>query len=378
MRFQLFISPLIITPLILAGVGTMARREAQESRNRPAVIGTVGLDAVPKLKKILEPVPSDTITFVSMEPDEIKQAIASREVVAAITFLPGSAERWSNEQTVLIQVHVDMSNEASRAGSAKVEAFLSKCGNRIVAERLSNSGISQQFVKPLEYAEVYAKDKGGVGVVLLSSMLPYLLVLYATIGGLFVANDSVAGEKERGTLESLLVTPISREELARGKFLAVACSALVSGLLALLGMLWPFYIKLPVFAWMTEGGAAFTGFQIVTMVVVLLPLSALGAGLLLTISTIARNQKEAQTWLGPMMLGVSVLSMLSLTLRPDVSLYVGLVPMLGPAMVIKQALQSVVNPGFIAVAAGSSAIYAGIAIAVAARLFMKESVLLRT
>ena len=96
------------------------------------------------------------------------------------------------------------------------------------------------------------------------------------------------------------------------KFAAVAAAALVSGILSLVGMLWPFYVKLSAFSWMTEGGAAFTGFQIASMALVLVPLSAMGAGILLTISTIARNQKEAQTWLGPVMMVVSVLSMMSM------------------------------------------------------------------
>jgi sodium transport system permease protein len=277
-----------------------------------------------------------------------------------------------------VQVRFDMSNEDSRVSGNKVSDFLKQRSENIGAQRLMEAGFSQQLVKPIDVGDVPVKGNGGRGVLMMSMMLPYMLVLYAVIGGLFVANDSVAGEKERGTLESLLVTPISREELARGKFAAVAAAALVSGILSLVGMLWPFYVKLSAFSWMTEGGAAFTGFQIASMALVLVPLSAMGAGILLTISTIARNQKEAQTWLGPVMMVVSVLSMMSMMMRPNTSVFVAAVPMLGPALVLKQALQSIINPVFIGIAAGTSVVYAVLAVWLAARMFMKESVLLRT
>ena len=378
MRFQIFISPLIITPLILAGIGTMAKREAKESQARTAVVATVRLETAPKLATALEPTEKDAMRFVQTDEASVESGIRARKFDAAIVLPEDAAERELNDQTIPVQVRFDMSNEDSRVSGNKVSDFLKQRSENIGAQRLMEAGFSQQLAKPIDVGDVPVKGNGGRGVLMMSMMLPYMLVLYAVIGGLFVANDSVAGEKERGTLESLLVTPISREELARGKFAAVAAAALVSGLLSLVGMLWPFYVKLSAFSWMTEGGAAFTGFQIASMALVLVPLSAMGAGILLTISTIARNQKEAQTWLGPVMMVVSVLSMMSMMMRPNTSVFVAAVPMLGPALVLKQALQSIINPVFIGIAAGTSVVYAVLAVWLAARMFMKESVLLRT
>ena len=378
MRFQIFISPLIITPLILAGIGTMAKREAKESQARTAVVATVRLESAPKLSTALEPTEKDAMRFVQTDEASVESGIRARKFDAAIVLPEDAGERELNDQTIPVQVRFDMSNEDSRVSGNKVSDFLKLRSENIGAARLMEAGFSQQLAKPIDVGDVPVKGNGGRGVLMMSVMLPYMLVLYAVIGGLFVANDSVAGEKERGTLESLLVTPISREELARGKFAAVAAAALVSGILSLVGMLWPFYVKLSAFSWMTEGGAAFTGFQIASMALVLVPLSAMGAGILLTISTIARNQKEAQTWLGPVMMVVSVLSMMSMMMRTNTSVFVAAVPMLGPALVLKQALQSIINPVFIGIAAGTSVVYAVLAVWLAARMFMKESVLLRT
>ena len=125
------------------------------------------------------------------------------------------------------------------------------------------------------------------------------------MGGVYLANDSVAGEKERGTLETLLVSPASRRDLVLGKFMAVASVSLVSCLLSLAGFVWPFYIKLPMFSWMTREGLSLHPAAVLAILLVQVPLAVLGAGILLTISTFARNQKEAQTYLAPVLLIVN-------------------------------------------------------------------------
>lgn len=229
MRFQIFISPLIVTPLILAGIGTMAKREAKESQARTAIVATVGLENAPKLAEALEPTTKDAMRFVKSDEASVETAIRTRKIDAAIVLPSDAAEREQNDQTIPVQVRFDVSNEDSRTSGMKVSDFLKKRSENIGAQRLMEAGFSQQLAKPLDVGEVPVKGNGGRGVLMMSMMLPYMLVLYAVVGGLFVANDSVAGEKERGTLESLLVTPISREELARGKFAAVAAAALVSG-----------------------------------------------------------------------------------------------------------------------------------------------------
>ena len=95
---------------------------------------------------------------------------------------------------------------------------------------------------------------------------------------------------------------MSRRDIVFGKFMAVSAVSLVSSLLSLAGMIWPFYVHLPMFAWMTKAGLSLHPAAIVAILLVQIPLAVLGAGLLLTISTFARNQKEAQTYLAPVLL----------------------------------------------------------------------------
>jgi len=114
------------------------------------------------------------------------------------------------------------------------------------------------------------------------------------------------------------------------------------------------------------------------MFLVLVPLSVFGAGVLLAVSTIARNQKEAQTWLTPVMLVGSLGGILSLVLPPDAPLATATAPILGPALVLKQALQGTVDLRFAALAAVTSTAYATVALVFATKLFEKESVLMKS
>ena len=194
MRFQIFISPLIITPLILAGIGTMAKREAKESRARTAIVATVGFQKAPKLAESLEPTEKDAMRFVPSDESAVESGIRARKFDAAIVLPSDAAEREQNDQTIPVQVRFDVSNEDSRVSGMKVSDFLKKRSENIGAERLMEAGFSQQLAKPIDVGDVPVKGNGGRGVLMMSMMLPYMLVLYAVIGGLFVATTIVIGQ----------------------------------------------------------------------------------------------------------------------------------------------------------------------------------------
>ena len=102
-----------------------------------------------------------------------------------------------------------------------------------------------------------------------------------------------------------------------GKFSAVALISLVSSVLSVTGLMLPFFLPLPGLDWMNRADLKLSGIGVAAMFLVQLPLSVLGAGLLLAVSTYSRNQKEAQSYLGPVMIVVSVSAMLSMFLKAN-------------------------------------------------------------
>ena len=113
------------------------------------------------------------------------------------------------------------------------------------------------------------------------------------------------------------------------------------------------------------------------LLLVQIPIAVLGAGLLLTVSTYARNQKEMQTYLAPILLVITVLAMTTMFLKVETPLFWAIVPVANAAMVVKQALEGVTSLPFLLVASLTSLAYAALAVFVASRAFQKESILLK-
>lgn len=374
-RFSLFISPLIITPLILAGIGTMARNRANEAKNEKVKIALVHMERSPALRELLRN-PAN-IEMEETDRETAEQSIRKRKIGAAL-IVPSNAEAdIKNIQTVNLTVLLDKGSESSQAAATRLTALVEERSKKLVGVRLLENGLSQQLVTPFQTSEEAIKGGSSAGTLILSLILPYLMALTALLGGINIANDSIAGEKERGTLETLLVSPVSRQSLVLGKFMAVCGVSLVSSTLSLVGLIWPFYVKLPMFAWMSKAGITLSPVAMLAILLIELPLTVLGAGILLSISTFARNQKEAQTYLAPVLMAMSVLSMVTMFMKAEAPLYWTLVPVTNAAMIVKQALEGVVNPTFLVLAILTSLIYAAVAVLFAARAFQKEEILLK-
>lgn len=374
-RFALIISPLLITPLILALVGTMARKQVTDAQKETITVAVVNLDKAPTVRGLLKGAPN--LTVVETDRPDAEAQIRARKVRAAAV-LPDDVEQQIKEQRpVAVTILLDKGSQASQEGAGRLTSLFEERGKRLVASRLMENGLSQQLATPFATDQEAISGGSSASTLLLATFLPYVLAVSTLMGGVYLANNSVAGEKERGTLETLLVSPASRRDLVLGKFLAVASVSLVSCLLSLGGFVWPFYVKLPMFSWMTREGLSLHPMAVLAMLLVQIPLAVLGAGILLTISTFARNQKEAQTYLAPILLIVTVLAMTTMFLKAETPLYWTLVSVANAAMVVKQALEGVTNLPFLIGASVASLLYALCAVLFAAHAFQKESILLK-
>ena len=376
-RFNVIVSPLLITPLLLAGIGTMARQQAKESRAEVVTIGVVGLEKAPTLAQELKGTDGKKIVLKPVATlAEAEAQVLKRTIRAAIEVPDDAEECLRGEQSVPLAILQDGGNEDSIQAADRVKDLIKERGDLIVARRLQDKGLSVQLVRPFTVGD-HKLPGGGAGMLMLTTFLPYILAISAIMGGLMAATDSVAGEKERGTLETLLVAPVSRRDIALGKFCTVTATALVSSFLSIVGLFLPFYIKIPLFSWMNQSGLTLGPTAFAAILLVQLPLAVLGAGVLLAMSTLARNQKEMQTLVGPTVLVGMVGAMLSLLVKTGAPLFWAVVPITNASLVLKQALQGALSPTFVIVACGTSVLYAALAVAFAARLFKKESVLTR-
>lgn len=373
--FSVIISPLLITPLLLSMVGMLVTRQARAEQHEVLTVGLVGGEQAPTLRRLLSN--SRGLRFEAVSAADAHRRVRTHDLRAALQVPRNADSLLAGHRRVPLKVLVDPGNEASQRTAQRVHAFFEERSKRVVAQRLSEKGLSSELVSPFDVRDTRISGGGSVAGLMLAMFLPYVLVLSSILGGVYAANDLVAGEKERGTLEALLVSPASRRDLVMGKFLTVAIVSLVSSLLSVVGLVLPFWLQPPGMSWLARTELTLTPLALAAMLLVQFPIAILGAGLLLTVSTYARNQKEAQSYLSPVMLIVTVVAMLSLILKAEAPLPLALAPILNAALALKQALNGSLDPTFALLAVGASIVYASLAMAFATRLFQQESVLLK-
>ena len=373
------VSPLIITPLLFAFLGSFIGNMTEKEKTQRHTIAVVGLNSASATRNSLQSVPNLTLKDAADQADAEKQ-IRDHKASAAVLAPPDTEAKIAAQQsapiTILMNAGDDKSLSASKALRESFDAGGS-VGKNVVARRIKNSGLPADFATPFRTKMQGISGGSGPALAFLTMMLPYILILSAFGGAIYAAFDQVAGEKERGTLETLLVAPVSRRDIAIGKFAAVVGVCLVSSVLAIVGLAVPFYSGLKAYDWMAQGGLTLGPFALPIVLLALLPISVLFAGALLAVSTFARNQKEAQTYLVTLMPLVMLPALASMAIDSDVGLSVALIPVLNAAVIIKQALNNNYNTPFIAVAFVSSLLYAAASLLFVTRLFEKESVLIK-
>ncbi len=205
-----------------------------------------------------------------------------------------SAGGWS-----AVTVQTNSTKDNSVAAADKVSLVVSSYGDAMVAERLESAGLSKDIINrvALEVQDTATqKERGGT---FLAYILPMFLVISALVGGMYTAMDISAGEKERKTLEALLMTPASRTEIVAGKFLAVATIAVVTIILSLGAI----FATAPLIS-SSMGAVDITldARAALIMLPIAILLAAMFAALLLAVSIFARSYKEAQNYITPLYL----------------------------------------------------------------------------
>ena len=310
----------------------------------------------------------------------------AREVDLVVVAPPDFARRVQQADDPPPSLHLlcREKDDFSRVVDSHFMAVLGRWRKALRQDRLAARGLPRRFDDPFE-AHDPLRDKSGVERAaddLLSLFLrffPFVLVMWSLAGALYPAVDLCAGEKERGTMETLLISPASREEIVWGKFLAIW---VFSGATALINLL-----SMGLTAW-TLGGAlpgvspgAFRPVVFVWSALLVLPLSAFYSAVSLAVGAYARSSKEGQYYLMPLFL--LTLPLICITLVPGVELnpLYSMVPVTGIALLLQRLISP--DPGqgmpwlyFIPVLA-PMVIYSWLALRWAVEQFQREEVLFR-
>ena len=242
--------------------------------------------------------------------------------------------------------------------------MLSAYSQQLGSLRLLARGINPGVISALAVEEMDIATPQSQAARILA-MLPYFIIFSVFIGGMYLAIDTTAGERERGSLEPLVINPVGRHELVLGKLGATLIFTLVAVIETLLG----FYVMLNYLPAEAVGVKMSLGLYALSLIFLLtLPMMLLAASLQMIVATLTRSYKEAQTYLGFMPL-VPAMPGLFLALSPvKAKSWMMLIPTFGEQLLINQVMRGEAVLPFHVLISATTTITIGIALTVIAIL----------
>lgn len=377
---SMFVVPTLVMPALLLVAGVVSAkvvRKAQEEASPIVVLG--GADA-PDVVAALRAVPKFRI--LPSEGD-YRQLIADKRIRAAVELPADFAAALAEGRETGVRIHYYQGELRSGIALGELDRFFRDLRERTVRGRLEARGLPPGLVEPFAIERENAAPPEKVGGNLLGGVVPYVVLLLCFTGAMYPAIDLTAGEKERGTIETLLCSPVDRTALVLGKFLTVLAASLATMFCTLLSM-GACLLFGGAFLWAAGGGAgggtapiSLDPLGAVGVFVMVLPVAVLFSAVLLAVALFARSHKEAQTYVSPMVVVIVLPAMMGML--PGVELNAGLawVPILNISLACKEMLSGVWHWGNLALIFVSTFAYAGIALGAAVALFRRESVLFR-
>jgi sodium transport system permease protein len=368
--------PIILFPVLMFGMSAvvvMMMRKTEAEATEVAVIGEE--HAASFVSFLLE---GDD--FRKSDVEDFELALKEKQIHAALEFPPDFEQKLARGENSQATIYYDAAEIRSSIASEKLSGKLKDYQDTLVAERLRERNIERSLLHPIEISRKNLAPEEKMGGFMLGMFLPYMIVILAMVGAMYPAIDLTAGEKERGTLETILVTPVSRLDIATGKFTAVLTASLITILLSTASMSLSVGLGL---GQMNDWGPEPISFtmrpiSIILFLLLMLPLAALFSSALLSVSLFAKSYKEAQSYVSPLMFVVILPAMVNFI--PGIELNWGLafVPIVNISLAAREVLLGTFRWEFIGLIFISTLIYASFSIFVTKRLFEKEDVLFRT
>lgn len=366
--------PVLLMPGIMIGSIKFQEYQIKQSEEKPVVISLEHQTEAPTLVAFLKQQPKVEIQQTS----DYAADLDSGKISAYLSFSPALEKDIQQGTPIEIRVIQKSSNINTTTAAAKVFTFLQAFNRNEAALRLKSKGLDSKVldaVIPVPVDIASSQEKSGF---FLGLLLPMFIVLFALVGGMYIAIDVSAGEKERKTLEALLLTPATRLQIVAGKFAAVALTASTTIILSLASMYAAFRLFPPQF-----GDQAITLHLSFAAIGVMLSvgviLAIMFAGLLLSVAIFAKSYKEAQNYITPFyllaVLPVAIFAQIP-GFKPSQAFF--FIPGVNAVFVIKEVLINVYSSTHILYTVVSLLVYALISIIIASRIYSKESILFRS
>ncbi|MDK1289732.1 ABC transporter permease [Pseudoalteromonas umbrosa] len=378
--------PIVIFPILFALLGFLASKTTFEAEQKVHTYYLANAEHSSEFAQMLfyhksfKPYEGDE-QFDSI--DALKAAVKAGKIDVGIE-IPKQQDKQLNVTPEQAVWHV-VFNDAQSINFVykRLEKLINKYAAGIRSATLEALGATKAhhsaILKPITITKVDTADKRENYGEKLGALIPYMLIPLVLMGASYPAIDLGAGEKERGTLETLLLTPVTRTQLVLGKFLTILTSSIACALVTVSSMA----------IWISIAGGigvldtikdAFSSVSITDFMLIfalLLPVAVMLSSLVLAISIYARSFKEAQNYMGPLSMLVFVPIVVSVMPNMSLNTTTAWIPITNVSLAIKEIIKGTVDYSAVMMIFVASALLAGALLMFCIRWFSKESVLFR-
>lgn len=377
-----FLVPLLMIPVVGAGfTGVMSAVIGNEKKEK-AKIMIVGGEDSPAVVAGLKSAPKINVIPTTAD---WKNQVVEKNIRAAVEIPGGFQQKLGQRDAGTIRIDIYGGEIKSQLAAANIEEFLKEYRDGIATERLEANHLPAELLKPFQIRRqsVAAPEKEAGAI--LGGIIAYALILMCLNGAMHPAIDLTAGEKERGTMETILSSPVSRTHLVLGKFLLVLTASLVTAMLLLVsvGVSTTALQKSHALDELADEGEpppqlSLGPLAAGSVMIMAIPLAVLFSAGLITISLFAKSHKEAQSYIAPLMFVVIVPAIAAMLPGVDLTPKLAIVPLLNVSLLCKELVTGEYHWNYIALIFASTCVYAAGALYLAVKMFQRESVLFRS
>ena len=401
--FMIFILPILLYPIL--GIGVVQFSAAFEQKPRTVLV--IGAEYLPEKPPLLnaqrdgfDPGLFDT----EAEAERLKVKLQKSEgrwlesayrreairagVADAILPIPADLrQRLATIESEQLPINYNSTDERSQITYLRLKEVLSRWKEAVVTSRRVRDKLPPSYTNPFQIKAEDAASESEQGVNVWAKLFPFLLVMMSLTGAFYPAIDLCAGEKERGTMETLLISPASRAEIVLGKFFTVVLASMMSALLniismGLTGVQLARQVGMMKSADPEELSAALAPPSLTAafwMILLLIPLAVFFSAVCLALAVLARSMKEGQYYMTPLYL--ICLPLIFLTLAPgiELNLFYSLVPVTGVSLLLRALILGDYDVAwrFFLPVLVPTVVYGAVALRWAIDQFQREDVLFR-
>ena len=371
--------PLLAFPILMVGITALATVMIGAAEKEVPKIMILGGEDSPQLLDRLKRL--DKLTIVPYATNW-KEQISNKDIRAAVEIPKGFQGALMEGNAPTVNIYYYQGELKSSFGADHVQKAIEEYREDVVKDRLAEKNVPASVLKPFDVKQENVAPPEKVGGASIGGFIGYAVILLCLTGAMYPAIDLTAGEKERGTIETVLSSPISRLDLVLGKFLLVFSASLLSAILSVTSMGTSFAILGHSHLMNSSGSQSLNlnvgWLSVVAVFFMALPLAVLFSAVLMTIALFAKTYKEAQSYLTPLTFLVVIPAVASVMPGVEFTPKLALIPVLNTSLICKEIITGTYHWGSIGLIFVSTCVYAAVALFLAVKMFQREDVLFRS